>query len=89
MKWSEKNITQWEQVRSKGRDHFIWYRGVLGWGVPFAITMIVWQWYRKGWDELYFSGLFYLIFGPVGGYFWGAWMWKWLEKKYAEHSSAA
>ncbi len=37
-----------------------------------------------GWADFYIRLLLALALFPIGGYFWGAWMWRWCDKKYQE-----
>jgi hypothetical protein len=57
--------------------NYIWFRGVLGWGCTTAILWSLAMSFFKGggsgfWDYLLIS----IFIFPIGGYFWGAWMWK-------------
>ncbi|MFH2091455.1 MAG: hypothetical protein ABIJ31_03755 [Pseudomonadota bacterium] len=84
MNLNQKN--KWEKIQKIGRSQFIWFRGVFGWGVFTAALWSLTMSYIKGdgsgfWD--YFT-IAILIF-PVGGYLWGAWMWKRCE--FALHPS--
>ena len=81
MKPDEKQIAQWHRVYKQGRSRFIWVRGVLGWGVPTAIVWSAIMAWSEGWTKFLQLLPIALITFPIGGYFWGAWMWKWLLKK--------
>ena len=75
MQMTQKQLEKLERVLQKGRSHFIWYRGVLGWGVFVAIFWCCWMSYFQGWK--FFTTLpLALILFPIGGYFWGASMWR-------------
>lgn len=75
-KWAAR----WEITRHRGRWHYMWTRGALGWGVPFAAWMTAWKWWDTG--VLPPPGLLALnlVVSVGGGLFWGAWMWWYLER---------
>ncbi|HFB66818.1 MAG TPA: hypothetical protein ENJ60_14900 [Aeromonadales bacterium] len=72
----------WSKLRKNGAKHFIWFRGVLAWGL---LTAILWSGLMP---VLYPVGnnlqrfLIALLLFPMGGFFWGLWVWKINEKKY-------
>jgi hypothetical protein len=82
---SAKQIERREKIRAKGRKHFIFYRGMLGWGVPvFALTTL-WNWHdRYGWEVPHGGNLhsesariaLRLVLWLTGGYFFGVALWK-------------
>ena len=37
--WSEKSHDAWADARKKGKWHFVFFKGVLGWGVPMFLVM--------------------------------------------------
>ncbi|NGM84792.1 hypothetical protein G5B47_20525 [Paenibacillus sp. 7124] len=80
--------SKWEKIRSKGRKHFLFYRGVIGWGIPTAIIFTFFTELLENDHSITFDYSFYmsllktLIILPVCGYFWGLWVWKWTEKNY-------
>ncbi len=79
---SPKQIEYRKRIRAKGRKHYIFYTGILRWGMSVFLVTTLWAWYEKyGWHvppqrDLYFSILIGLPIWSVGGYFWGAFMWK-------------
>jgi len=78
---SPKQIERRERVRAKGRQYFIFTRGILGWGIPVFLVTTLWRWYDHGWHvpsygELYFEMFFELVIWTGGGYWFGARMWK-------------
>ncbi len=65
---------------AKGRGHFVGFWGVIVWGFPTAVLFsIIMAW----WEELPFWPLLWLslILFPIGGYFWGTIMWRYMEKQ--------
>ena len=79
---SERDLARWEVTRSKGRSRHIWLFGVLGWGLCTGLMWALLMGWQQGWDQLPGLLIFGLIGFPIGGYFWGAWMWTHIEKKY-------
>jgi hypothetical protein len=87
MRMSARQIKKWRQTRQMGRSRFIWVRGVLGWGVP---TAIFWSFLMAGTRaDTSFIGYFVtgIVLFPVGGYFWGIWVWKNSECQYLSQRS--
>jgi hypothetical protein len=80
----EREYTRWEATRSKGRSRFIWLFGVVWWGVVTGLMWAVMMAWMHGWNELPLLLPFALIGVPIGGYFWGAWMWNRIEKQYRQ-----
>ncbi len=83
MPLTPKQIEQRKKLQAKGRMHFVFCRGVLGWGVSCFIATTLWGWHDKyRWHlppmhEIWVRDI--LIGLPIwllGGYWWGAWMWK-------------
>ena len=70
------------RIRAKGRRHYIFYTGILRWGVPVFLVTTLWRWLDKyGWHVPPRGDLcFYVFIGlpiwTIGGYFLGAYMWK-------------
>ncbi|MEK4511954.1 hypothetical protein EJP82_17550 [Paenibacillus anaericanus] len=86
----EKAAERWDDIRAKGRNHFIINTGVIRWGLGTAILFsIIVTYMNKGAAGITFTDqdflrnfIISLIIFPIGGYFWGAWMWKSQVKKY-------
>ena len=81
-----KSAAKWEKNRSKGKSHFVWRYGVLGWGLCMFVVMTVLNYIRHP-DSLAQTLIINAIIWPIGGYVWGVWMWAISErayKKYAE-----
>lgn len=82
---------KWEKVRAKGRTRFIWLNGVVGWGIPLAVTgpALTVLWRDAGFViERFPWGSFLrllpssLIVASLGGYFYGVLMWEIAERMY-------
>jgi hypothetical protein len=84
MKMTDKQLARWEKTRRMGRMRYIWLVGVLGWGVAtgsmWAIAMAAMQ----GWERLPVLLPLALVGFPIGGYFFGAWVWKASEAQYQQ-----
>ena len=80
----EKGIKNWEKIRSKGKQHFIWIKGVLSWGILTAILWFIIMEIIMPFENKFIGLLLALFLFPIGGYFWGLWVWKIAEKKYIE-----
>jgi hypothetical protein len=84
---SLKQIARLKQLHAKGRKHYIFYWGVLGWGLLTFLLKSSWRWYHLyRWHapargDLYESLLIELPLWLVAGYFFGASMWKNLEEE--------
>jgi hypothetical protein len=90
---SPKQQERIEKIRLKGRAHFIFYNGMLRFGLLVSALTTLWDWYDKyGWripfgDVLHHNLadiLFRLILWLTMGYFWGAMMWKTIMRPRAE-----
>jgi hypothetical protein len=87
-RWAER----WEKARDFGRWPFIWIRGVVGWGVPWAILMLAWRWWDTGQPPALPNILILVIVAIGGGLVFGAFMWWRAERRYqrwlASHPTA-
>ncbi len=85
---SSEQIERRRRIRAKGRKHYIFYRGILAWGLPVLLLTTLWRWYDDyGWRgprraDLY-SEIAHLAIGVIvwsaAGYFYGVTMWKQLD----------
>ncbi|QZY53623.1 peptidylprolyl isomerase [Crassaminicella profunda] len=93
---NSKKREAWERTRQKGKSYFIWRKGVLGWGIPtailFQVSMAI---LNNGLNiDAFTSRKFILnlvtsvIVFPIGGYFWGMWMWYWSNKIYNKENKS-
>lgn len=81
---SPKALARLERIRAKGRKHFIWTRGVLGWGVTVAVLLGLSRFYaRYGWRQpphgdlalIVADFILMLVLWMTAGYFFGARLW--------------
>ncbi len=79
MKMNRKQQERWERMRQLGRSRYIWRHGVLGWGVTVAIAWSLSMAWMDGWDQLPILLPLALVLFPIGGYFFGAFMWRVLD----------
>jgi hypothetical protein len=81
---SPKRIERLEKLRTKGRKHYVFYWGILGWGMFVFLSTTFSYWYEKyGWHfpsrgDLYFATLVELPLWSLAGYRWGAFTWHYL-----------
>jgi len=86
----KNNFTKWALIREKGRKSYVIKYGVIGWGVSTAILFILL--FALLQNEHYSLSKFLtilipsLIVFPLGGVFWGLYMWNYLEAKYVNFS---
>lgn len=79
----------WEALRATGRRRFVWGVGVLGWGVVNALLWAVtFELVRGGFLRQSFSLAGWLkilatalVLFPAGGYLWGVWVWKIMDRR--------
>jgi hypothetical protein len=81
---NEKTAAWWSAIRAKGRKRYIILHGMLLWGVLTALLWSVAMSLLEGWVRLPFYLIGGLIGFPIGGYAFGAWTWKRLERQYQE-----
>ncbi len=89
-----KEFERWQSIRQGGRTSFIWMQGVLGYGVVMAVVMaIVLTLFNMigggGFDPHFLVRqlVIDLIFFPLVGYGWGAWVWSRTEKRYQQEKA--
>jgi hypothetical protein len=83
MKMNEKQLARWEKLRKMGRTRFIWLYGVLAWGVSVGVMWALGMTAANGdWERLPVTLGIALVGFPIGGYFFGALMWKMSEAAY-------
>ena len=81
---SPKQIEYRKTIRARGRKHYIFYTGILRWGMLVFLLTTVWSSYEEyGWHlpprgHLWFSIILGLVICSLAGYFWGPYMWKYL-----------
>ncbi len=74
----EKRRERMKRIVAKGRGHYVVVWGMIGWGVP---TALLFTWGMSAWQGMSFLGLLplSLTLFPIGGYLWGAIMWRFIE----------
>ena len=86
----EREINEWKKMKSKGKKKYVWYNGVLEWGVFLAILWpIGFAFIDKGFslhsltNQSFIRNLIIsFIFFPLAGYFRAMMMWKKCDEKY-------
>ena len=79
---SPKQIEYRKRIRAKGRKHYIFYTGILRYGMSVFVLTTFWNWHGEyGWHVpppgyFAFSIILGLVIWSSVGYFWGAYMWK-------------
>jgi hypothetical protein len=90
MKWTPEARAAWEKTRAKGRNHFVFVRGVCTWGgvMCVAMTLVNHVLYIRGIRAMPFDTnlLANLAICGLTGYLWGSLTWKLMEKSYIEDS---
>ena len=82
MEMNPKQREWWSKTRRQGRKSYIWKHGVLYWGVPVGIVWALWMNRQQDpWQLAVMLPLALVVF-PIGGYFFGAFMWKHFESAY-------
>lgn len=79
----------WAKLRTQGQRRFIWLSGVVIWGIGTALTwatLITWWenrfvWTRFPWERWGQLVVPALVLFPLGGYWWGRWMWKTIDRR--------
>jgi hypothetical protein len=80
----------WERTRARGERFFVWVNGVLGWGVPMALLWTFYHgWYEQKDNGLYVTAAIAFPIFTVGGYLWGKYMWRFLERRYQKAQAKA
>ncbi len=79
----DDKINKLKRLIDKGEWHYIFVYGVLGWGVSTAVLFSLLQGF---FGYVGFFGVLplSLILFPIGGLFWGLYMWSYLGKQYAK-----
>lgn len=78
----------WEKIRAKGTWHYVFFRGILGWGIPFGVFFWLFQFFnsRDSIDREIILELEFLIFFIslclIVGFFVGLVGWFFTETAY-------
>jgi len=65
---------------AKGKLHYIWVHGVLGWGLASATLVAAWELISKG--RITKEVIMPFIILPLSGILWGDWMWRFIQRRY-------
>ena len=87
-----KQIEGDDETLKRKRSHFIFYRGVLGFGIPTGVITLILDWrdhLHADWIGHPTPQVFYLVIAHLAlwlatGYVWGVVMWKWFTKRSAK-----
>lgn len=77
---------KWTDIRERGRSHFMWTRGALGWGVPTAVFWLIFMWWMHPGFVTARLVLIAAVLFPAGGLAWGWFMWWFMERSHARKS---
>jgi hypothetical protein len=89
MKMNRAQAEKWAKTRQMGRNRFVWTFGVALWGLTTGVWWSVAMAFDKGWNELPMFLILGLIGFPIGGYFFGQWMWKTSERNFRDDNQSA
>ena len=90
---NRKQKEKWEQIRNKGRRHYIIYWGIICFGILGAIITILigtgleYLFYNPFRGPNYFMIIYLLILFPIIGLFLGIYNWREMEKQYLSISN--
>ena len=85
MRMNKKEIDRWEKVREKGRKNYIWRVGVtFGLSIAFTLIIVVPLINRESYSEILVRLCIGVVTFPICGYFFGYFMWKYMDKKYQQ-----
>jgi len=79
---NEQQAARWAATRAKGRTCFIWIYGVVLYGLAAAVSWSITMSALQGWDQIFIYLPIALVVFPIGGYFFGVWVWKKSEAEY-------
>jgi hypothetical protein len=89
IRWDEKSVARWERTRARGKWRYIWYTGVLGWGLSMFVVMTAFS-YLQQYGPVrptadggqIFLVLLNLVIWPLVGSLFGTVMWMTIEASY-------
>jgi len=73
---------QWEKVRNKGKLRFMIINGALIWGMTTAFFWSIVMHFIQPIEPFWVRPAIALMTFPIGGLFWGLWVWRTSEKKF-------
>jgi hypothetical protein len=79
---TRKQIEWWARTRAKGRAHFVWLRGVTGFGLSMTIVFWLATAALSGWSRLISEIPRDLIVFSAAGFVWGMMTWHLTEYIY-------
>jgi hypothetical protein len=85
---NDKQFGYWPKTREMGRGRYTLIYGVLMWGIATGIGWAIVMAAMQGWDRLPFLLVGALILFPIGGIFWGRYMWRMMEARYQKELEA-
>ena len=78
----QKYMEKWERTKSRGRGRFVWIHGVIGFGIPLFICLLILGKLVTPQGSPWINFLNALLIASITGYLWGAWFWNSMEKDY-------
>jgi len=81
----QQQYDKWSKVREKGKTHFVWFNGVLFWGILTGIMWSVVMMYVMPNKNPYSTFIIALILFPISGYWGSKWTWRRNEAQYLAH----
>ena len=82
---SDVQAAKWAEIRTRGRRRYILMNGVLGWGVPMAVTLTIFKKFLFEAPGPFLGRLsLTLVAYSIGGVWFGKKMWADSERRYAE-----
>ncbi|MGE3684416.1 MAG: hypothetical protein AB7G93_22075 [Bdellovibrionales bacterium] len=82
---TEQQSRNWEKTRTRGKGPFVLWHGIVGWGIPVALGMSIYQ-YFLGDNFSIETVIGYFLTFPCVGYFYGVFMWNYKERYYRRRS---
>ena len=85
MSHRQERIEKWSRTRQMGMVKYIFYFGIIGWGL---VTGVMWGVLMSLMDGFSFTSdnlrtfIVGMIIFPIGGILFGAVMWWWSEREY-------
>jgi hypothetical protein len=80
---NRRQAERWAITRASGRTCFVWLYGVALWGLMTTVLAGVVTAVLEGYDSLFDVSPLPTLWGLIGGYFWGVYVWKTGETEYA------
>jgi hypothetical protein len=79
----EAQQAKWLKARAHGKRNFVLLRGVLGWGGFMFLFMAAFSYiFNRAFFDLRLLLIVEAVVWPIGGYFYGLWLWNLMESKY-------